>query len=88
MEVLGNGSVLEFETPRTLLADATSQFSSLVNQTGVAEAEHLRMLINNAKSNSQQQDHEIVIHNEESLGDANETVPFLTSIPAMIENKN
>ena len=77
-KVLGNGRILEFETPRMLLSDPTSQFSSLVNQTGVAEAEHLRMLINDVKSNNQQQNDEIVIHNE--------TVPLLTLTPAVVQN--
>ena len=36
--------MLEFDTPDVLLSDSESQFSTLVEQTGVAEAEHLRAL--------------------------------------------
>jgi hypothetical protein len=82
--VLGNGSVLEFDTPQMLLSDANSQLSSLVDQAGVAEAEHLRMLVNDAKLNAQQQNHEIVIDNEKSLEDVSETDPLLTSTPTLI----
>ena len=48
--MLGNGNVLEFDTPQVLLSDMNSQFCSLVQQTGIAEAEHLRMLANIVKS--------------------------------------
>jgi ATP-binding cassette subfamily C (CFTR/MRP) protein 1 len=44
--VLGNGELLEFDSPHVLLSQYESQFSSLVEQTGVAEAKHLRMLAN------------------------------------------
>jgi hypothetical protein len=48
---------LEFDTPQALLSDVNSQLSSLVEQTGGAEAEHLRLLANVAstkiKSNDQ-----------------------------------
>jgi hypothetical protein len=70
--VLGNGSVLEFDTPQVLLSDANSQLSSLVDQAGVAEAEHLRMLVNDAESNAQE-NHEIVIDNENSFENISET---------------
>lgn len=43
-KVLGNGEVLEFDTPKLLLSDPNSQFTSLVKQAGAGEAEHLRTL--------------------------------------------
>ena len=55
--MLGNGELLEFDAPDVLLSDNESQFSSLVEQTGAAEAAHLRELANKAaeaiKSNDQ-----------------------------------
>ena len=58
--MLGNGELLEFDSPHVLLSQYQSQFTSLVEQTGVAEAEHLRMLANVAsrklKSNKQNLD--------------------------------
>jgi hypothetical protein len=45
--VLGGGRVLEFDVPEVLLSNDASEFSLLVNQTGEAEAEHLRMLASN-----------------------------------------
>ena len=44
LKVLGNGEVLEFDTPSTLLANSSSYFASLVQQTGSNEAEYLRTL--------------------------------------------
>ncbi|CAF4536341.1 unnamed protein product [Rotaria sp. Silwood2] len=70
--VLGNGSVLEFDTPQALLSDINSQFSSFVKQTGLAEAEHLRTLATNAKSNTEKNP-EIFIYNETSLENDHET---------------
>ncbi len=63
---------MEFDTPQMLLSDANSHFSSLVDQTGAGEAEHLRILVNDAESNAQE-NHEIVIDNENSLEDISET---------------
>jgi hypothetical protein len=70
--------LLEFDTPQALLSNVDSQFSSLVKQTGLAEAGHLRMIANGTKSNGQQNE-ETVIYNEKSLEDASETDPLLTS---------
>jgi len=42
--VLGNGRILEFDTPITLLSNPNSYFSQLVQQTGTAESEYLRNL--------------------------------------------
>jgi len=50
LKVLGNGEVLEFDTPSALLADPNSYFVSLVEQTGPIEAEYLRTLANRMKS--------------------------------------
>ena len=44
MQVLGNGEVLEFDSPTNLLSNSDSYFVSLVEQTGPAEAEYLRTL--------------------------------------------
>ena len=44
LQVLGNGKLLEFDAPDVLLSDSESEFSTLVKQTGVAEAEHIRAL--------------------------------------------
>jgi len=50
LKVLGNGEVLEFDTPSALLADPNSYFVSLVEQTGSMEAEYLRTLANRMDS--------------------------------------
>ncbi|CAF3694293.1 unnamed protein product [Adineta steineri] len=42
--VLGNGELLEFDTPDELLSNPSSQFAMLVEQSGPAEAEYLRSL--------------------------------------------
>jgi len=41
---------LEFDSPYVLLSNSESQFASLVEQTGAAEAEHLRLLASTASS--------------------------------------
>jgi hypothetical protein len=48
--VLGDGKLLEFDTPAALLKNDRSEFSMLVKQTGTAEAEHLRMMADNVAS--------------------------------------
>lgn len=45
-KVLGNGRILEFDTPTALLSNPNSQFTQLVEQTGTAESEYLRNLAN------------------------------------------
>ncbi|CAF4171689.1 unnamed protein product, partial [Rotaria sordida] len=47
--VLGNGELLEFDSPKVLLSNSTSHFTLLVEQTGVAEAEYLRTSISTTK---------------------------------------
>ena len=44
LQVLGNGEILEFDRPTVLLSNPKSYFVSLVEQTGSAEAEYLRVL--------------------------------------------
>ncbi|CAF4018606.1 unnamed protein product [Rotaria sordida] len=71
--VLGNGELLEFDSPKVLLSNSTSHFSLLVEQTGVAEAEYLRMLANlkSTRGNHHNLD-------QEPLPDSKETDPLLT----------
>ncbi|CAF3989329.1 unnamed protein product [Rotaria sp. Silwood2] len=77
--VLGDGRILEFDTPRGLLSNINSQFSSFVKQTGPAEAEHLRTLATNIKFNTEN-NQEIFSNNETSLGHDHETVPLISSL--------
>ncbi|CAF3009520.1 unnamed protein product [Rotaria sp. Silwood2] len=70
--VLGNGELLEFDSPKVLLSNSTSYFASLVEQTGIAEAEHLRTLAN---MKSTRDNHDL---DEESLSETKETDPLLT----------
>ncbi|UJR34945.1 hypothetical protein I4U23_027723 [Adineta vaga] len=49
--VLNNGELLEFDSPNALLSNPTSHFTSLVEQAGTTEAEHLRMLVNVVSNN-------------------------------------
>ncbi|CAF3840294.1 unnamed protein product, partial [Rotaria sp. Silwood1] len=46
--VLSHGELLEFDSPHVLLSNPESEFTSLVNQTGAAEAKYLRDLANDA----------------------------------------
>ncbi|CAF4106552.1 unnamed protein product, partial [Adineta steineri] len=77
--VLGNGKVLEFDSPASLLCDVNSQFSSLVSQSGVGEGEYLRMLANIRQPNVQQAQ-EDVTSKEELLEDNTETDPLMPYI--------
>lgn len=45
IQVLGDGKVLEFDRPDVLLSNVDSHFTSLVNQTGIGEADYLRNLV-------------------------------------------
>ena len=40
--VLSHGNILEFDTPYNLLKDVNSAFSKMVDETGKANAAHLR----------------------------------------------
>ncbi|CAF1499061.1 unnamed protein product, partial [Rotaria sordida] len=70
--VLGNGELLEFDSPKVLLSNSTSHFASLVEQTGVAEAEYLRTLAN---MKSTKDNHDL---DQEPLPNGKETDPLLT----------
>ena len=48
--MLSDGKVVEFDSPGVLLLNTGSHFTSLVEQTGAAEAEYLRTLASVAKS--------------------------------------
>jgi hypothetical protein len=65
--VLGNGELLEFDSPDVLLSDSESQFSSLVNQAGAAEAEHLRMLASAASKKMKSTDQKLDDHEDDEL---------------------
>ncbi|CAF4980790.1 unnamed protein product, partial [Rotaria magnacalcarata] len=75
--VLGSGNILEFDTPQALLFDTQSQFSSLVNQTGIGEAEHLRILANTAAEFNRKITQERVVNNENTFKKNNESDPLI-----------
>ncbi len=79
MQVLGNGSVLEFDSPQSLLSDENSQFSSLVRQAGSSEAEYLRTLVNVTKSNGEQTQEGVIHDDGNALEQDSETDPLLSS---------
>ena len=73
LKVLGNGELLEFDTPSVLLSNAKSHLVSLVEQTGRSEAEYLRKLANRKDlTNNQNQ-----IVDDELILSADETDPLL-----------
>ncbi|CAF4400641.1 unnamed protein product, partial [Adineta steineri] len=47
--VLSNGMLVEFDSPQVLLSNTNSQFTLLVEQAGIAEAEYLRTLANSSE---------------------------------------
>jgi ABC-type proline/glycine betaine transport system ATPase subunit len=49
-QILGNGEILEFDTPDALLTNPNSHFTSLIEQAGKAESEHLRKVAKNVTS--------------------------------------
>ena len=77
--MLGNGELLEFDSPGVLLSNRRSHFSSLVEQSGAAEAEHLRMLANSNKPYEKRRQ-EMNISNEELSPEANETDSLVSSL--------
>ncbi|CAF0932791.1 unnamed protein product, partial [Adineta ricciae] len=77
--VLGNGHVLEFDTPQALVSNERSHLNSLIEQTGSKEANYLRMLINEPKSNTPQRKDESAISNEKSPLNDSENEPLLAS---------
>ena len=68
----------EFDVPETLLSNAQSQFASLVEQAGAAEAEYLRNLAKSSKVNIKQKE-KIDVEDEESGSEMNETDPLVPS---------
>ncbi len=64
--MIGNGEILEFDTPKVLLSDPNSHFVSLVEQTGPAEVEYLLILANTAAAN---------MKSKEQRTDTNEKLP-------------
>ncbi|UJR31956.1 hypothetical protein I4U23_019429 [Adineta vaga] len=71
--VLGNGGVLEFDTPDVLLSNNESHFATLVEQTGVTEAEHLRLLANAAALKVKS----LAEHDDELQPDSSEHDPLI-----------
>lgn len=67
--------MLEYDTPQALLANSSSHFSSLVEQAGVAEAEHLRAL---AKASSMKPRSNLV-NADEMQFDGSEYDPLILS---------
>lgn len=81
--MLGGGRLLEFDTPEALLANRNSQLTLLVDQTTPAEAEHLRTLAKNAKSNIIR-NQETVVDNENPSEEIAETDPLLSPVHTVI----
>ncbi len=75
-QVLGNGELLEFDTPSTLLSRSNSYFSELVEQTGPAEAEYLRALANPRSSKMKKKNQETT-SDDEVIPPSNENDPLL-----------
>ncbi|CAF3403813.1 unnamed protein product [Rotaria sp. Silwood1] len=74
--VLGNGELLEFDTPQALLSNSNSHFTSLIEQTGSTEAQFLRTLVNTQDTNMNF-DEPNVDSDEELPLDPNENDPLL-----------
>lgn len=69
---------MEFDSPAVLLSDTESQFASLVNQAGAAEAEHLRMLANAASRKMKSTDEKLDDNqNNELLFESEENDPLI-----------
>jgi hypothetical protein len=76
--VLGNGELLEFDSPDALLSDSESQFASLVEQTGAAEAEHLRLLASAVSKKVKSTDQKLADNkDDELLSDNAENDPLI-----------
>jgi hypothetical protein len=80
--VLGNGELLEYDTPDVLISDRNSHFASLVEQTGTAEAEHLRILTNSTGSYAKR-NRAITVLDEERLSEEDETDPLVPSMKSL-----
>jgi hypothetical protein len=69
---------LEFDTPQALLSDENSQLSSLVEQTGGAEAEHLRLLANVTSTKMKSNDQKLMDNQDDNLkSDSGENEPLI-----------
>ena len=70
---------MEFDTPDVLLSDPGSQFTSLVEQTGAAEGEHLRMLASAGARELKSTDERLVDYQLEDLRlESEENDPLIT----------
>jgi ABC-type proline/glycine betaine transport system ATPase subunit len=78
LKVLGHGELLEFDAPNVLLSNPNSHFTSLVEQTGAAEAEHLRTLAS-VSSTDMKVEHQTFNSADELLEENNEHDPLLSS---------
>jgi hypothetical protein len=76
--VLSNGKLVEFDTPEVLLSNDRSDFASLVEQTGTAEAEYLHTLANSTESYAKRR-RDVYTLDEEPASEANETDPLVPS---------
>ncbi|CAF4089952.1 unnamed protein product, partial [Rotaria magnacalcarata] len=81
--VLSDGKMVEFDAPEMLLSNKYSYFCSLVEQTGVAEAEYLRTLANSNElhKNKKQKTFE---SDDETMLETNETDPLVPSAKLLI----
>ncbi len=69
---------MEFDTPQALLSDENSQLSSLVEQTGGAEAEHLRLLANVTSTKMKSNDQKLMDNQDDNLkSDSGENEPLI-----------
>ena len=75
-QVLGNGEMLEFDRPTVLLSNSESYFVSLVEQTGPAEAEYLRVLANRTNTKMKEEKLSRTEHDASTISE-NETDPLL-----------
>ncbi len=78
LKVLGNGEVLEFDSPSALLSNGNSYFVSLVDQTGPAEAEYLRTLANRIDLKVKTKKQERIV-DDELISSVNENDPLLNN---------
>ncbi len=69
---------MEFDSSYTLLCDSQSQFASLVEQTGAAEARHLRSLAKDASLRKRLHDQLLDNDNNDELAvDGGENDPLI-----------
>ncbi len=76
--MLGNGELLEFDSPDALLSNSESQFTLLVEQTGAVETEHLRLLASVASSKVKLTDQKLAdSKNDDLRSDGEENDPLI-----------